>query len=684
MRAVIIPPPLIGKGPEYPNRVHPPLGPINLAMVARQAGHDVTICDINVARCRGDLPDSELWYEAAAEYVLASDPEIVGFGTMSSSFPATILIARAIKASNPSLPVVFGGPQATLVCRDILAELPEVDFVLTGEADYSFTKFLDNISTGSSQKVPGLAQRHKGGIALEPQGPPVSLDSLPINDFSLWPLKEAVQRGWFKTGIPIEAGRGCPYRCYFCSTNKFFQHKYRMKSPVRMKEEITLLHEEYGFSNFKLIHDFFTVSRKEVKEISEALNECEVSELTWSCFARADSIDRQMLEIMWNGGCRSLLFGIETGSSRMQKIIGKGMDLGAVESVLLDALELGFRFTISCITGFPEEDWNDVEATLAFLLRWSGIDKVSPVLLHLELEHGTKVFEKYSDRLQCDSGFSELCLSEMYPEREIAIANEHPEFFPQCHFVPNDRIERKEIVQTVEFARLLLRRLPGIGPFVLREEPSILDLIKRWRVRCEEEGLPEPKEIDFFEYASKHHVPYMRVLLEELKENPQVTGTHQDFLTFWESILDFESDPASFEKKKAPDLFGDGWEVGQYNQIIPVITQRHALITLDQDVNKCLEDWNQCGIWMWPESGTVHYLLSERQECTEIRRLPPAAAAVVSLCDGKRTLAEIYTILEAVSVRRENLDHAKGITSIMDNAFRFLGEAAGVSFVQKG
>ena len=150
-------------------------------------------------------------------------------------------------------------------------------------------------------------------------------------------------------------------------------------------------------------------------------------------------------------------------------------------------------------------------------------------------------------------------------------------------------------------------------------------------------------------------------------------------------ILDFESDPASFEEKKAPDLFGDSWEVGQDNQIIPVISQRHALITLDQDVNKCLEDWNQCGIWMWPDSGTVHYLLFERQKCAGICRLPPVAATVVSLCDGKHTLAEIYTILEAVSVRRrEKPDHAMGIVSIMDNVFRFLGETAGVSFVQKG
>jgi len=644
----------------------------------------VTICDLNVGRCRGDLPDSDHWHEAAADYVLASDPEMVGFGTMSSSFPATILIAKAVKDRSPSLPVVFGGPQATLVCRDLLAEIPEVDFVLAGEADYSFTTFLDNFFPESNRRVPGLARRHNGDIVLEPQGPPVKLDSLPVNDFGLWPIEEAIQKGWFKTGIPIEAGRGCPNRCYFCSTNTFFQHKYRMKSPSRLKEEIALLFEKYGFSAFKLIHDLFTVSRKDVEAIAGVLTECGVSGLTWSCFARADNIDRRLLEIMWNSGCRGLLFGIETGSPRMQKIIGKRLDLGAAESVLSDALELGFWFTVSCIAGFPEEERNDLESTLAFLLRWSGMDRVCPVLVHLELEQGTKVFERYRDSLQFDLKFSELCLNEIYPEREIAIAKEFPELFSQCHFIPNESMEREEIILTVEFARLLLRHLPGIGPYVLSTEPSVLDLIRRWRDRCAEKGMPEPKETDFYVEASKHHVPYMRVLLEELDANPQVTGRHRSFLTFWESFLDFESDPASLEKKKAPELSGSGRGAGHDSRMTPVIAQRHALITLPHDVNKSLEDWDRRGIWKWPDEGTVHYLLFERQGCTGICRLPPVAAAVVRLCDGKQTLAEIRTILEAVSAgRRENSENGSGIVSIVDGVFEFLAEVVGVRFVRK-
>jgi radical SAM superfamily enzyme len=566
--------------------------------------------------------------------------------------------------------------------RDLLEEIPEVDFVLTGEADYSFTQLLDNFSLGSRLKVRGLAQRHEGEITLEPPGPPVDLELLPVNDFSLWPVKEAIQKGWFKTGIPIEAGRGCPYSCYFCSTNNFFHRNYRMKSPLKLKKEIAFLFEEYGFSSFKFIHDLFTANRKDVTAIAEALDECEGPEVTWSCFARTDTVDRQLLETMWNSGCRNLFFGIETGSSRMQEIIGKGLNLDAVESVLSHAQELGFQLSISCITGYPEENWDDLEASLELLLRWSGIDNVSAILFHLEPEPGTKVFEKYRDRMRRDADLPKLYLNKMYPEREIAIVTQHPKLFPHYCFFDNDHLERIDIIPIVEFAKLLLRRLPGIGPLVLQTEPSVLDLIRRWKGRCIEDGLHVPKEMDFFAYATKQHVPYMRTLLGELRKNPRVTGAHHPFIEFWEGILDFESDTAPCEGEGGPNHAGDSWDVVRDKQKIPVITQRHALLTLDRDVTKCLESWQQSGIWKMPDNGPAHYLLFERKDGTGICRLPPLSAAVVNLCGVEHTLAQIHTILDAASIRKGN-NHTVGILSNMDDVFRFLRDVAGVNIVLK-
>ena len=683
MRAVIIPPPLIPNSRENPYPVYPPLGPMSMATVARQAGHDVALCDLNLARCRGDLPDSADWHEAAAEYILALEPDIVGFGTMCSSFAATILIAKATKALRPSLPMVFGGPQATMVYRDLMVQIPEVDFVLAGEADYSLAQFLNTFYLQHRPKTPGLAQREGGEITLEPTGSPLELDSLPMIDYSLWPIREALEKGWYRQGIPIDAGRGCPYRCSFCTTSKYFRRKYRMKPPVKLKQEIISLYRNYGFTAFKLTHDSFTVNREHVLEIAKELGECEVPGLSWTCSARADTVDCELLEIMWNGRCRRLFFGIETGSARMQKTIGKLLNLSAVEPLLLHALEVGFGFTVSFIIGFPEEEWSDVEATLTALLRWSGIDSIRPQLHLLAPSSGTRVFDEYGDMLQFDSWFPDsLYFNKMCPERETAFVKEHPQLCPECHFIPNARVDRRELVEIREFTRLLTHVLPGIGPFLLNTEPSILDLLNRWRERCAGKGLPAPDVTGFFSFTAEHHVPYLRTLLEDLEEKQHLSKTHRSFLKFWDRILDLKSDLAFHDVEEAPGTFMEFQEIPRGQEMIPIVTRKCALAILDHDIDECLKNWMERGIWNWPESRTVYYLLVEEEDRLQINKLKRVAAMVFNWCHGEHTLSDLYALVEALSdIETESLKQTMGSISLTLAVIKSLGDIAELRFV---
>ena len=77
---------------------------------------------------------------------------------------------------------------------DLLLNIPEVDYILTGEADYTFTNFLEALSLNKSLKVPGLAQRMNGKISYEPLNEIVDLDSLPFIKYDLWPIKEAIEK----------------------------------------------------------------------------------------------------------------------------------------------------------------------------------------------------------------------------------------------------------------------------------------------------------------------------------------------------------------------------------------------------------------------------------------------------------------------------------------------------------
>src|SRR5206468_4095871 len=143
-----------------------------------------------------------------------------------------------------------------------------------------------------------------GGAVLRSEGRPkvADLDSLPIASYDLYPMD--------RLALPllrIEAGRGCPFSCEFCSTAGFFQRSFRLKSAERLVRELDILNARYGCSDFKLDHDMFTVNRRKVLEFCEAVKG---RGYRWRASARVDCVDAALLERMAEAGCDNLYFGI--------------------------------------------------------------------------------------------------------------------------------------------------------------------------------------------------------------------------------------------------------------------------------------------------------------------------------------------------------------------------------------
>jgi radical SAM superfamily enzyme YgiQ (UPF0313 family) len=82
-----------------------------------------------------------------------------------------------------------------------------------------------------------------------------------------------------------------------------------------------------GIEWFDLIHDMFTVDRKKVVAFCDAILESG-ERFYWNCCARTDCIDDELIHLMAKAGCENIFFGIETGSSRIQEVINKNLDLG--------------------------------------------------------------------------------------------------------------------------------------------------------------------------------------------------------------------------------------------------------------------------------------------------------------------------------------------------------------------
>jgi radical SAM superfamily enzyme YgiQ (UPF0313 family) len=189
--------------------VHPHLGLTSLAAVAQQEGHEVAIYDPKRMVRFGHRAYDEHFYQRAAEDILSTAPGAIGFTTLGCSFLFAVRVAELIRRQEPELPILLGGPHATMLDRRILETYPQFDIVVRHEAEQTLPPLLENLGQRAFDAIPGISWRdgYRGEIRSTPGLPKVEdLDQLPVPLYDLYPVHD---HGL--SFMRVEAGRGCPF-----------------------------------------------------------------------------------------------------------------------------------------------------------------------------------------------------------------------------------------------------------------------------------------------------------------------------------------------------------------------------------------------------------------------------------------------------------------------------------------
>jgi radical SAM superfamily enzyme YgiQ (UPF0313 family) len=441
--------------------VHPHLGLLALAAAAERDGHVVQIVDPKRAVRDGTLAYDGSLYARTAEALLTMQPDAIGFTALGCSVLFAINVASLIKARAPHLPILLGGPHATMLHREILERYDQFDIIVRYEADETFPAVLKHLGDRRFQGIPGISWRAAGDGRLQfTDGAPLirDLDTLPLTSYDHYPVETLGLEL-----LRIEAGRGCPFACIFCSTAGFFQRSFRLKSAGRLVAELDRLHQRYHCRDFKLDHDMFTTSKRKVAEFCDAVAE---RGYRWSASARIDCVDEALLELMAAVGCANLYFGIETGSPRMQAIVGKKLDLALVEPILARADALGIETTASFITGFPAETDEDLDQTLDLIGRCARRESCLTQLHLLAPEPGTPLFDAMGSTISYDgiSGPYHCGLLGCGDVAEIVAA---PHIF-QTYYYYASTLPRDRSVRAVQLVDLLRRTGNTVFAYALR------------------------------------------------------------------------------------------------------------------------------------------------------------------------------------------------------------------------
>jgi len=335
-----------------------PLGLLSIGTFMEQSGYSTQIIDFNHYKkdFRLDL--------------LRLKPKVVGIGGTTATRKASFYTARLVKEVLPETYVVYGGPHATFTATDTLAHVPEIDYVIQGEGEYSFLQLVKAL-TGTSAvplaSVPGLAWRENEEICVNKPERIQDINALPVPSRKLlendYPI--TIDHTDTPTAILLTS-RGCPALCDFCSASRLFPGGVRFRGIEQIEAEILqILEQDPTIKGVKIFDSTFTASREHVENFCRMIRPYN---LVWECEVRADTVTFDLLETMRDAGCIYINIGLESSSERALKRMGKSIKSQDVENVLNWCKDLKIMTKVFFTFGHLDQSVNEIENDIDYML----------------------------------------------------------------------------------------------------------------------------------------------------------------------------------------------------------------------------------------------------------------------------------------------------------------------------
>ncbi|HUI25268.1 MAG TPA: radical SAM protein [Candidatus Kryptonia bacterium] len=341
----------------------PPIGIMSLSAVLKRAGHDCVMFD----QANPDTPD-----DVIIDQIGRQRPDLVGLSFLSTtSYPYAKLLARQIHAAHATVRLAFGGVFATLNAQLVKRQCPEVDFVCRGDGEQLILDLVERLDDPT--EVAGVTWAKDGKLVHNPnrmldrnldQWPFPDRESLPLDYVESMPLDvpAVLSMDRFTT---MQTSRGCPWPCVFCDIPIFNEGKWRSRSPQHVVDEFNYL-QRLGYGSVYFVDDHFLLQPKRIEAICQGINDNGVT-IRWGCEGRVDSTAQHLFPAMARAHCRTLMFGVESGSQKVLDRLKKEQTLGEVETAVTNAKRAGIEIVHGFfVVGNPDETVDDMRATFNF------------------------------------------------------------------------------------------------------------------------------------------------------------------------------------------------------------------------------------------------------------------------------------------------------------------------------
>ena len=353
------------------NMPYPPLGPLYIATILRNLGHDIIFHDGMIAKETSEL--SNLLLDSKPDLFLLYDDEFNYLTKMCLTNMRDIACEYIAFAKNLGIPVFVYNSDA-MDHADVYLKAG-CDVIVIGEAEQTVLELIENINLVHTKNYETLEKIH--GIKFFNDNSELiysgirqlllDLNSLPDPDYSLTDI-DKYKTIWINQhhyfSLNISTTRGCPYSCNWCA-KPLWGRTYAMFDPLRIVNLLQRLVQTYNIDHVWITDDIFGLKHSWLQEFSNLI----VSRQLYlkkgiKCLSRADLlVKNETLELLKMAGISNIWVGAESGSQAILDRMDKNITTEQIHETVKIANKLGISISFFIQFGYLYETWKDIQMT---------------------------------------------------------------------------------------------------------------------------------------------------------------------------------------------------------------------------------------------------------------------------------------------------------------------------------